>query len=241
MELPESAMCIDCDYFLRGLDVSVCPECGRAFDPSDATTFQHPSRPVGWRRWAKAPSLTQAVPAVALALAYSYWSSVPGGLLASLGFGVIVFDIAGVALAGWLTVDYIRRVRAAVKDRGRASLDQSHKRDKSCFRWVATPLCLAVLVSGIVTSWPLRRRFELSRIAFEDVIRKVESGAVPSTLTGRIGLMPVRRIIRYGTGGVYFQTGVSGFDRVGLDFCSSDNGCQYGQTALHRNWAVDEY
>ena len=40
--------CLSCGYQLRGLSQSVCPECGRAFDPSDPKTFE--SRPPEWRR-----------------------------------------------------------------------------------------------------------------------------------------------------------------------------------------------
>jgi hypothetical protein len=31
--------CLDCGYSLRGLTVARCPECGRAFDPSDGATY----------------------------------------------------------------------------------------------------------------------------------------------------------------------------------------------------------
>ena len=31
--------CLDCGYDLHGLPESRCPECGRAFDPDDSTTF----------------------------------------------------------------------------------------------------------------------------------------------------------------------------------------------------------
>lgn len=31
--------CLSCAYILNGLAENRCPECGRAFDPADATTF----------------------------------------------------------------------------------------------------------------------------------------------------------------------------------------------------------
>ena len=41
--------CLTCDYDLRGLSENRCPECGREFDPADATTFKEcqpaPDRP----------------------------------------------------------------------------------------------------------------------------------------------------------------------------------------------------
>jgi hypothetical protein len=37
--------CRGCGYDLRKLDTTRCPECGRGFDPNDASTY-HLSRPV---------------------------------------------------------------------------------------------------------------------------------------------------------------------------------------------------
>ena len=37
--LSNGACCLGCGYALRGLPDSVCPECGRGFDPGDPTTF----------------------------------------------------------------------------------------------------------------------------------------------------------------------------------------------------------
>lgn len=48
--MPESACCRRCDYLLRGLDTRVCPECGAAFDPADASTYATSSRRQRFRR-----------------------------------------------------------------------------------------------------------------------------------------------------------------------------------------------
>ena len=37
--IPNGACCLGCGYALRGLPEAVCPECGRAFDPGNSTTF----------------------------------------------------------------------------------------------------------------------------------------------------------------------------------------------------------
>jgi len=48
---PADGLCLDCNYPLRGLAEPRCPECGRAFDPADAHTF-NPGRPMPrWTRW----------------------------------------------------------------------------------------------------------------------------------------------------------------------------------------------
>jgi hypothetical protein len=31
--------CLDCGYNLKGLSTRACPECGRAFEPTNLTTF----------------------------------------------------------------------------------------------------------------------------------------------------------------------------------------------------------
>lgn len=36
---PENPTCLDCDYSLKHLETSFCPECGRAFNSNDPRTF----------------------------------------------------------------------------------------------------------------------------------------------------------------------------------------------------------
>ncbi len=38
--------CLTCGYILRGLMAHRCPECGRAFDPNDPTTFDNASQAI---------------------------------------------------------------------------------------------------------------------------------------------------------------------------------------------------
>ncbi len=237
VEIPSTAVCLGCGYALRGLPEAVCPECGRAFDPADSTTYDEPTRPTGWRRWAQAPPLSRCVVAAMCAVAYAYWSSEPGGLLA--GFGGVWMWPVGLGLTAWLVADYNLRVRAVIRDRRRASLDRVPAWRGGWLRWAIVPICLALIFSAMLTSWPMRLRFELSRGAFEDAVRKLNAGTDPKTLTGRIGLLPVRRITQYGVGGVYFQTGLAGWDRVGLDHCSADDGCHFGQLRLNAEWCAD--
>ena len=44
---PDDARCKSCGYALRDLETTRCPECGREFDPADATTM-HLGQPAGW-------------------------------------------------------------------------------------------------------------------------------------------------------------------------------------------------
>jgi hypothetical protein len=48
MSVPAAAFCKSCDYPLAGVPAAVCPECGRAFDPADPSTYD--ARPRARRR-----------------------------------------------------------------------------------------------------------------------------------------------------------------------------------------------
>jgi len=65
--IPPTARCLRCGYLLRGLPIPVCPECGRAFDPADASTYD--LRPPDWRRrwWIKRGGILAVAGVVLLA------------------------------------------------------------------------------------------------------------------------------------------------------------------------------
>jgi hypothetical protein len=48
--IDQDARCLGCGYLLRGLAEHRCPECGRAFDPGDITTFDSPRHGAAARR-----------------------------------------------------------------------------------------------------------------------------------------------------------------------------------------------
>jgi hypothetical protein len=92
-ELAADAVCLDCNYSLRGLVEHRCPECGRPFDPGDATTFS-PGLPISrFMRYWLAPGgwLLRGWPvagAIALAtLPYDTW------LWPGPGIFSLVYDI----------------------------------------------------------------------------------------------------------------------------------------------------
>jgi hypothetical protein len=50
--LPDFARCLNCDYSLRQLPESRCPECGRAFDAADELSYRgHPRVPAWVQAW----------------------------------------------------------------------------------------------------------------------------------------------------------------------------------------------
>src|SRR3954468_23040875 len=62
MPVPDAALCLTCNYALRGLESHRCPECGREFDPDEPLSMNLGLprgrlalmllRPIG--RWARA-------------------------------------------------------------------------------------------------------------------------------------------------------------------------------------------
>ena len=68
LAIPENARCRKCGYALRGLTAFRCPECGRAFDPANARSFD--TSPPGWRRkrWIKRAVVTAGLIAALFAV-----------------------------------------------------------------------------------------------------------------------------------------------------------------------------
>ena len=52
-QMPTSAVCRGCRYALRTLETNVCPECGRAFDPRDLSSYIDDARHFRRRRVVK--------------------------------------------------------------------------------------------------------------------------------------------------------------------------------------------
>lgn len=94
--------CLDCEYRLQGLDAVRCPECGRDFDPADASTF-------GARRRGPRALVGFGLAILVLGLTVlGLWLTVPLEGLQSrvfafwLVFGVgLAMGFAAAVLAGW--------------------------------------------------------------------------------------------------------------------------------------------
>jgi hypothetical protein len=148
------ARCLACKYSLRGLPEGTnrCPECGRPFDPRDRRTFDDGSSGVKWARWAGPPGwLHGALSVIAVGLIL-YAASDPFGVHCWVcgALPVLFYYLfrGGLALHFWW-----QRV-PAVRRRSRAW-------------WLATPVCLLIVVSALATAWPFRLRFALSRTELE--------------------------------------------------------------------------
>lgn len=144
--------CLTCRYPLTDLKENRCPECGRAFDPNNPSTFG-PRGPV-WRRLASfAPPrwLTILHAAIVLAL-FTLMSLGPPDVPLSDQWVVPVLAIAVGTILFWC-IPFIAHVIALAAPRF-----WSIPHPKSRWRWIAVPAtfatCFIVLQSGVV--WQMR-------------------------------------------------------------------------------------
>lgn len=193
---------------------------------------QWPFRPEAPPRWQPL--------ALAVACVFClYWSSEPEGLLASGGFGVCMAIPVGLAVVAVLALDFVGRFLAVRADSQRASLDRGERKQGGRWQWVALPTFLAVILSVFLWSWPLRIRFHLSQPAFDRAVQQIQAGTDPQSLWGRFGQYEVSYIHLYESGAIFFQTGISGFDMVGVAYRPSDTPRRSREKKLARFWFTE--
>jgi rRNA maturation protein Nop10 len=163
--VPESARCLGCGYALRGLPDDNCPECGRAFDPADPSTYGKYRFESKWRRWAQAPGIGHIAVMVVLTLLTVDGRSSP------LGMPMLPLCCLMVPVWPALVLSFCMRAAATRADRQRAQRDRTARRRRGVWRWVVTPVCVVLASSMWFDNWPLRLRFALSRDAFEQQVR----------------------------------------------------------------------
>ena len=218
----------------------MCPECGRAFKPGDTATYATPESRFRWPRIPGPPTIKSTMAACSVLLLYVYWSSVPGGLGASLFLGVCLLVPTGLAVLTLLCLDYAGHVTATRNDRERALGDRATASRREKWRWIVTPVCIVLITSAWLTDWPLRSRFLLSRSELTKVVDQVQRGANPLAIRGRYGLFRVSFAYKYKSGAIFLRTGSSGFDSVGFLYSPSDTpGKWKNAKRLSRNWFTE--
>lgn len=244
-EIPEDAHCLGCSYSLRGLPEHVCPECGRAFDPKDPSTYRRGTWVPYWRRWAGPPKAWHILLAVVVTLGLLQAYSEPGysSVLPTAGGVCCLFMPSGVLALAVLTLSSGARLVATVLDSMRARLDRDRPPKAHAARWAVLPLCLLVLVSASVTRWPLYARFHLSRTALERTARGYLDGTETSKAPGWVGLYRFRDV-RQQDGGVAFFGDYGFWEYCGFFYSSSDAQPSYEIEWSHRiapRWFMFEW
>lgn len=220
-------LCLNCNYPLRGLVEPRCPECGRPFDPTDATTMNI-GRPLSsWCRARLRPpnQWFNAVAVVAGVWTLAAWSGPDAYLLMLLG-----------ALGLWLLIGVWWALRAALWVLIAALKRQPHYWHQwSWLRWTVAPLVAAVVIGLLALRGPFRAAFLVSRPALEARARALLDGTDSSALATRpgwIGLFPIDSIEHQGEAVYFWVAGVGFFDRYGLTYSPSGqwpakSGCSY--------------
>lgn len=222
--LPVDAQCLQCAYALRSLPGPRCPECGRAYDPSDPNTFRSDRRRRElWRIWAAPPSLWHVIPAILYTMVALHASSHPMG--SANAWSTIILFFGGVLLGIALPLDYLSRVCAVWVCRIRGENPGPQRGGR--WRWWVAPICLTIIVVTFSSNWLLKARFSLSQPAFERTAAACLAGTCPS---GRqwIGLYYVREIEMPEPNTVWFMTGETIADPVGLEYRAGENGSTFG-------------
>jgi len=151
----------------------------------------------------------------------TYASSLPEGApyLAFFGMGCFLVPLAGlVGLA--ISVDYPARVVAMYYDRHRARRDHVGMSKGGRWRWLPAPLALLLVSSVILSGWPLRLRFQASRLALRQAADSYLAGTLPSKGPQVIGYYYVESV-DHDDQGVIFTTGWD-FDPVGFAYRPRD-------------------
>jgi len=235
----ENARCLWCGYPLQGLPGPVCPECGRSFDPDDQSTYDHPWIPPSWRIWAKPPRTWHALCVVTITLVALENISTTGALIRSQSWILpcaASFTCAAVPMLFVVVCNYLIRLFAVRNDCERSSADKARKRHDRKWRWLVTPVCLAVIGSALIRPWPLYVRFYLSRPALEQAAQKVL--AQPQTILGSrwIGLYYIEQFELASTGCVQFHTGRTLAGRVGFEYDPKGGTASQTMRRLAADW-----
>ena len=211
----KSANCLNCGYQLHGLPDPTCPECGRAFDFDDPSTYDSSDSPARWRKFAKPPSGIECTILCVYSLINIAAFSGPARIE---GLGASLLLITGSLFWPSMIAIYLKRVWACYRDRNRARhecVKQIRRR-----RWFVLPLCVLLLFSMLVYPWPLMIRFKLSQNAFNDALKYYQAGKFAGNQW--IGLYYVERVetVHYNNlrSTTWFITGDSIGDPVGFEY-----------------------
>jgi hypothetical protein len=233
----DEACCLDCRYPLKGLPESRCPECGRAFDPSDPETFRSSDGPSFWQSWGRPPGRTHAALALLTTAAVVYGTSAPWPSLSSAPV-LACFLLLTPIIWLCLLIDWGLRLYAC----STASSAARDVRPRWAPRgvWLLAPICIVAIVAAVGTSWPLRVRFAISRPALERAAAEALAGRNPAG-DRWIGLYYVERIEAPGNTAFWFRTGDGFIDPVGFEYDLSSAGPRGRGLRLTTHWRVAEW
>ncbi len=169
--IPTDAVCLGCGYRLRGLGDPICPECGRSFDPDDATTFGPGTTSRFWQRCARPPT---AIDCWFLAGLCSYALVTASGA-SRRSSDLDILPILMLPLWAGAIAMYLVRFTASLREALRATAPPQSRKHR--WRWMVMPLCVLLPVSSFLYPWPLMLRFRLSQEAFDTAVKDYRAGS----------------------------------------------------------------
>ncbi len=212
------ARCKTCNYLLRSLETDICPECGRAFDPNDRSTYCIQPRERSWRDYASPPPTWQLWFVVGAAMLYVYLASFP---LAPNFFLPCLLQIALIVMTPVVFVAYIMRIVACYKLRS-DDMPPPNVKKRPRHNWFGLPFLIAVLVSVHIYNWPFALRWSISKPAFEKIVTSLLSGGPVPKSPCWVGAYHVKQIYNgLNEGCINFVTGTS-FDACGIEYSLDD-------------------
>jgi hypothetical protein len=151
-------LCLGCNYPLWGLPTPRCPECGREFDPLDASTMNMGRELSPLARWALGPLRWPVSVLSWVALAYAIWMArLPGGQIAG-SISIVILLSLGVLWLAWPILRY-----AIAKNHGwpHSLLMRGQKQR------IIVGLVLLAASAGILCDLPLKLAMHFSRPAMD--------------------------------------------------------------------------
>ncbi|MCA9256246.1 MAG: hypothetical protein KDA33_11450 [Phycisphaerales bacterium] len=186
--IPDDASCLDCGYSFLDLTADRCPECGRAFDADDTSTFMREGLHKTWRRLARPPTLTAVIPSLVFLAYFLNDARLPG---TTRFFTDMFVYMAAVVFFLISAVDLLRRAIALLRDAPRAKRDKFRNTRRGLWRFCVPPVCVLTAISVGVINWPLRLSFAAQRGTYEELLEQIENGNPPPVGRIWVGFDPV--------------------------------------------------
>ena len=212
-----SYYCLRCGHDLDWPSGGSCPECGRCFDPRDASSVGSTAEHGKLRRWAlRSLGWRFGLLLVLCSTASILADSVPGGL----GAAVILSVVLWIVLFFWYSCHVIAVLRSAETFRAGFSWLKH-----GWIRETTPPVLFLVLIVACSVGLPQRAVFLLSRPAMDRLVQQhLTAGQAERIPDQWVGLYYAKRIQRF-PGGLKFEICNSGGPFIGYGFACSSNHC----------------
>lgn len=218
--------CLLCQYSLRELTESRCPECGRAFDLNDPKSFRKELLSKNAAYWLSPPGTRSKWIAIALASIALASNAFPEG------FFVLFIPV----ILGWLICCCWWLTRLIIWAIGHLMHGFVHQPGRNAIRWLITPGILATMIGCLALNVPLYMTFFVSLPFMNRTAAQVLTPAKPPLSISWIGVYPVERVEAF-QGGMRFLVAGTGFMDSG-GFAYSPNGPppRIGEDYYHHLW-----